>query len=388
MNENHSAFGFDLPTSWRHGIGMAGKVNEVMKDLGCRKALLLTDDLLVENNVVDPIINSLKDAAIEYTICGDVTQEPTVKMFDALVAKLDLESFDSIIAVGGGSVLDVSKGLALIATFGGHISDYAGFNNVPGVPKQKIIAIPTTSGTGSEVSDGVVLIDEEKETKFLVISKKICPTVALTDPELTCSMPPRVTVCSGIDALVHATESYISNRASVVTEIFALKAIEYLCAGFKPALANGQDLKARESMQLGATMAMTAGMNSYLGLCHAMAMPLCALYHMPHGQACGMSLPTVLQFNAKVANGKVIKALKTMGLYDPETGDDATSDQVYDLLKGFLSDIGILSNLTKYNYTEKDNPQIIQATLQSAQAPTNPRTPSEQDMADLIFKLK
>ncbi len=388
MSENYSAFGFDLPTSWRHGIGMAGRVNEVMKDLGCCKALLLTDDLLVENKVVDPVINSLKDAGMEYTICGDVTMEPTVKLFDAIVDKLDLESFDSIIAVGGGSVLDVSKGLALIASFGGHISDYAGFNKVPGVPKQKIITIPTTSGTGSEVSDGVVLIDEERETKFLVISKKICPTVALTDPELTCSMPPRVTVCSGVDALVHATESYISNRASVVTEIYALKAIEYLCTGFKPAIANGQDIKAREYMQLGATMAMTAGMNSYLGLCHAMAMPLCALYHMPHGQACGMSLPTVLQFNAKVSNAKVITALKTMGLYDPKTGDDATKDQVYDLLKGFLTDIGISLNLTDFNYTEKDNPQIIQATLQSAQAPTNPRKLSEQDMADIISKLK
>ena len=387
MEGNGLEIKFDLPTSWRHGRGSAATAGEILTGLGCTRALLLTDSLLLERKIVQPVLNSLDQTGIDYVVCGEVTAEPTLNMFESLVTTLDLKSFDSIVAVGGGSVLDVAKGLAVIASFGGNIIDYAGFNKVPGVPAQKIVAIPTTSGTGSEISDGVVLIDEARDTKFLVISKKICPTVALTDPELTLSMPPRVTTCSGVDALVHATESYISRGANLTTELFALKAVELLIAGFKPCLADGNDLKARESMQIGATMAMIAGMNSYLGLCHALAMPLCALYHMPHGQACGMVLPAVLHYNAAVRNEKIVRVLKTMGLFDEAAGDDANDERAYDGLKKFLKEIGISLHLSDFGYKAQDMATIVQATLKSAQTPTNPRTPSEQNIANIVSRV-
>jgi alcohol dehydrogenase len=387
MEGNGLKIKFDLPTSWRHGRGSAATVGDILTGLGCTRALLLTDNLLLEHKIAQPVLNSLDQAEIDYEVCGEVTTEPTLNMFESLVTILDLKSFDSIVAVGGGSVIDMAKGLAVVASFGGKITDYAGFNKVPGVPAQKIVAIPTTSGTGSEISDGVVLIDEARDTKFLVISKKICPTVALTDPELTCSMPPRVTACSGVDALVHATESYISRGANLTTELFALKAVEMLMAGFKPCLSDGNNLKARESMQIGATMAMIAGMNSYLGLCHALAMPLCALYHMPHGQACGMVLPTVLQYNAAVQNERIVRVLKTMGLIDATAGVDATDARAYDGLKIFLAEIGISLHLSDFGYKARDMATIVQATLKSAQTPTNPRTPFEQDIADIISRV-
>ena len=378
---------FDLPTSWRHGRGIASRVGDILTDLGCRKPLLLTDELLLKQNIIEPVVTSLNNANIAYEVNADIAAEPTLRLFQSLVDKLDLKSFDAIVAVGGGSVLDVAKGLAVMATFGGDIRDYAGFNKVPRVPDQKIITIPTTSGTGSEISDGVVLIDEERQTKFLVISKLICPTMAITDPELTRGMPPWVTTCSGIDALVHATESYISKNATVVTELFALKAIEMLSRGFKPALVDGNDLDARESMQIGATMAMTAGMNSYLGLCHAMAMPLCALYHMPHGQACGMMLPAVLQYNAGVKNDKVVTALKTMQLNNDKAGDDATVDAAYEKLDAFLKDIGIAIKLSGLGYQPEHMQTIVKETLASAQAPSNPRIPTEEDIARIVDKV-
>ncbi|MBN1631586.1 MAG: iron-containing alcohol dehydrogenase, partial [Thermoleophilia bacterium] len=210
---------FDYPTSWSHGRGLAGQTAAVLKQLGCRSPLVLTDQLLLSLGVVDPVLHSLREAGLDYTICDAVNYEPTVALFDSIVAQLDLKAFDAIVAVGGGSVLDVSKGLAVIGSFGGHIRDYAGFDKVPGVPAIKVVTVPTTSGTGSEISDGVVLIDEERQTKFLVISKKICPTVALTDPLMTLSMPARVTALSGTDALVHATESYISKGAGPASEL-------------------------------------------------------------------------------------------------------------------------------------------------------------------------
>ena len=218
---------FDFPSRWSHGRGLAGKTGPVVAELGCRNALVLTDRLLLSLGVVEPVLDSLRQAGIDYTVCDAVNYEPTVALFDSLVAELDLKSFDAVVAVGGGSVLDVSKGLALIGSFGGHIRDYAGFDKVPAVPSIKTVTVPTTSGTGSEISDGVVLIDEERQTKFLVISHKICPTVALTDPLMTVSMPPKVTAQQrhrrpgARHRVVHLERS-----AGRPSELFSLRAIE------------------------------------------------------------------------------------------------------------------------------------------------------------------
>ena len=368
---------FDFPTTWRHGVGLAGRTGEVVAQLGCRNPLVLTDQLLVSLGVVEPVLASLREAGIEYTICDAVNYEPTVALFDSLVSQLDLKKFDVIVAVGGGSVLDVAKGLAVIGSFGGRIRDYAGVNKVPGVPSIKTVAVPTTSGTGSEISDGVVLIDEDRHTKFLVISHKICTTAALTDPSMTMSMPPRVTAASGTDALVHATESYISKNAGPASEMFALRAIELLSRNIAAACKDGQDLALREKMQIGATMAMTGGMNSKLGLCHALAMPLCALYHMPHGQAVGMALPVVLAYNAPAVGPKIEAIFKAMGF----AGDG------YAQLQALLAEIGIAGRLGDMGFQEAHVPTIVAETMDSAQRPTNPRDPSPEDIAAIVHRM-
>ena len=368
---------FDFPSSWRHGRGLASRTGAVLEQLGCRNPLVLTDQLLLSLGVVEPVLDSLREAGVDYTICDAVNREPTVDLFDSIVAELDLKKLDAIVAVGGGSVLDVAKGLAVIGSFGGHIRDYAGFDKVPGVPPIKVVTVPTTSGTGSEISDGVVLIDEERHTKFLVISKKICPTVALTDPLMTLSMPPHVTASSGGDALVHATESYISKGAGPATELFALRAIELLSRNIAAACHNGQDLDLREKMQIGATMAMTAGMNSKLGLCHAMAMPLCALYHMPHGQAVAMALPVVLAYNAPATGTKIAVIFEAMGF----------ADDGFAQLEALLTQIGISARLGDFGFQESHMPTIVNETMNSAQRPTNPRDPTPEDIADIVRRM-
>jgi alcohol dehydrogenase len=378
---------FDFPTSWRHGKGLAGSTGKFVKQLNCRRPLLLTDSLLVELKVVDPVTASLDKEKIEYTVCDEITHEPTLDLFESLTETLDLTRFDAIVAVGGGSVIDVAKGLALIGAFGGQIKDYAGFDHVPEVPGIKTIAIPTTAGTGSEISDGVVLIDEAQDTKFLVISKKICPTLAVTDPLMTLSMPPKVTAVSGVDALVHAIESYISKNANPMTESFSLRAVEMLSQGIKPAYFNGSDIQIREQMQIGATMAMAAGMNSYLGLCHALAMPLCALYHMPHGQAVGMALPAVLAYNATVVGPKIQTILKVMGLLADDKKADPFS-AAKSRLEDFFSDIGIWARLDDFGFQESQMDTIVEATMASAQRPTNPRKPSPADIAGIVRRMR
>ena len=387
MSQKDFAMQFDFPTSWRHGRGLAAETGSILKDLGCKKTLLVTDRLLVDLGIVKGVVASLEDANNAYTLCDDVTIEPTVSLFETLVDKLDLQSFDSILAVGGGSVIDVAKALAVIAQFGGHIRDYAGFGRIPEPLERKVIAVPTTAGTGSEVSDGIVLIDEAKQTKFLVLSTWLCPTVAITDPVMTMSMPPKITANSGVDALTHAIESYLSRDASVVSEAFSLGAIKLISSGLQRAYENGKDLDARETVQIGSTMAMVAGMNAHMGLGHAMIMPLCALYHIPHGQACGMVLPHVLAFNEGVEKEKTADIFRAMGFLKERTDRNGVDRSGYQGLDNLLEGVGIPAKLSDFGYQEDHMGTIIQETLNSVQCQFNPQTPSEEDIVNIVKQI-
>ncbi len=387
MSQKDFALKFDFPTSWQHGRGLAAESGRLLKNLGCKTTLVVTDKLLVDLGILKPITTSLDASNITYTVCDEVTIEPTVNLFENLVNKFDLKKFDSVIGVGGGSVIDVSKGLSVIAKFGGSIRDYAGFDKVPEHPDWKSIMIPTTSGTGSEISEGAVFIDESIQSKILVLSLKICPTIALTDPEMTKSMPPNVTVNSGIDALVHAIESYTSIDASALTEPISFRAIELISQGLKPAYRNGDDLDAREAMQFGSTMAMVAGMNAHMGLCHSLAMPLCALYHMPHGQACGMALAPVLEFNSEVVKEKVINIFKVMGFMDKVAGDDALTGVCYEQIESFLGEIDISAKLSDFGYQDEHMETIVKETMNAVQRQFNPRKPSEEDIVNIVRRM-
>jgi len=387
MVQNDLAMKFDFPTSWRHGRGLAAESGRIVKDLGCKKTLLITDRWLLKLGVVRPVIESLNAFNMEYTVCDEVTPEPTVTLFENLADNLDPKNFDSFLAVGGGSVIDVAKGLAIVAQFGGHIRDYAGINKVPAPLERKLIAVPTTSGTGSEISDGSVFVDEAVQSKFLILSTLICPKVAITDPELTIPMPPEVTANSGVDALTHGIESYLSKDASVATRLFSLKAIELISSGLKTAYHNGKRIDAREAVQIGATMAMVAGMNAHMGLCHAMIMPLCALYHIPHGQACGMVIPHVLAYNAEVAEEKVVDIFKAMGMIEGEGKDDTFNRAPYQMLESMLEEVRISARLRDFGYMDNHMQIIVQETFNSVQCQFNPRKPSEEDIVRIVKKM-
>ncbi len=368
---------FSYPTRWMHGRGLARRTGEVLGRLGCEHPLVLSGPNCLRLGVADPVLASLREAGFEYTVCDAINKEPTVALFDSIAGDLDLVKFDAIVAVGGGSQLDSAKGLALISSFGGSIRDYAGFDKVPGVPRTKVIAIPTTSGTGSEVSDGSVLIDEERKTKFIVISNYINPTVALTDPLMTLTAPPQVTAFSGSDALVHACESYCSKLASPASEMFSLRGIELLPRNVVAAMEDGQNVDVRENMQLGATMAMSAGTNAKQGLAHAAAMPICALYHMPHGQAVGMLLSPVLAYNATVVPAKVDNIFQTMGF-----GADG-----FEKLDALMERIGVAAKLSDFGFKEEHMPIIVKETMASTQYPSAPGTPTAGDIEGIIRRM-
>lgn len=378
---------FDFPTSWHHGRGLSGECGSILTELGCSKTLLVTDRQLVDLGVVNPVVSSLEKSNLEYLLCDDVTAEPTVDFFETLVGNFDLKEVDSILAVGGGSVIDVAKGLAVIAQFGGRIRDYGGRDKIPGPLTRKIITVPTTSGTGSEISDGVVLIDEKIQSKFLVLSPRLCPAVAITDPEMTKSMPPKITAISGVDALTHAIESYLSKDASVASELFSIRAIELIGSGLKRAYDNGEDIDAREVVQVGATMAMIAGMNAHMGLCHAMVMPLCALYRIPHGQACGMALPHVLGYNEGANEKKVANIFRALEFVDADDETPASRTGAYQMLCSFLEEIAINARLSDFGYREDQMQTIVQETFNSVQCQFNPRKVSEEDIIGIVKKM-
>jgi alcohol dehydrogenase class IV len=378
---------FLLPTCWRHGVGIVTEIGRILKEYNCVHPLIVTDEVLVSLGVVEPVFRSLNAAGIAYTTRDSVGKEPTAAMFDEISSSVDLTSFDSVVAVGGGSVIDVSKGLAILGTFGGKITDYDGFDKFPAKPDMRIFAIPTTAGTGSEVSDGVVVIDEKRNTKFVVISDNIRPAVALTDPEMTRSMPPKVTACTGIDALIHAIEAYLSTKANIATDLFALKAIELVAEGLVPAYKDGNNIEFREKMQLGATMAMIAASNTFVGMCHSMDGPICALYHIPHGQACGLVAPAVLKFNAGAVKDRVLNIFQTMGYINPGANNDIALSEGYDRLNGLLDEVGLLIKLSDIGYEESHLDNIVRETLKSAQLGTNPRQPAEKDVEEVLRQI-
>jgi len=378
---------FLLPTCWRHGTGIVSEIGSVLKEYSCKSSLIVTDETLVSLGVVEPVVQSLKDSGIVFTICDSVNQEPTVKMFDDISSRVELRAFDSVIAVGGGSAIDMSKGLAILGSFGGSITDYDGFDKFPAKPDMKVFAIPTTSGTGSEVSDGVVVIDEQRNTKFVVISDNIRPDVALTDPEMTLTMPPKVTACTGIDALMHAIEAYLSTKANMATDLFALKAIELVAEGLVPAYQNGSNIEYREKMQLGSTMAMVAASNTLVGMIHSMDGPICALYHIPHGQACGLVAPAVLKFNAVVSKEKVLNIFRTMGFIGAEADDENAISTGCNRLTDLLDQVGLLIKLSDIGFEESHVENIVRETLKSAQLGTNPRQPTEKDVEDVLRRI-
>lgn len=378
-------FRFNLPTTWIHGNDSSSEIVKILDELKCDSPLIITDSRLTKIERFISIIQLLKENNVKFRIFSEVDKEPTVSEFTKMVDRIDLKKYDSFIAIGGGSVIDTAKGLRIISSYGGKITDYAGFGKIPGKINIPLIAIPTTAGTGSEVSDGAVFTDEKRKTKFAVGGNANFPTFAITDPKMTLSMPPMVTATTGIDALVHAIESYISKFSNNVTELFAVEAIRRIGNNIALAVKDGNNLEAREQMQTGATLAMISTANAKLGFCHAIAMPLCALYNLPHGIACGIVLPEVLRFNEAAVGNKVRKIAKLLNLI--------SNDEEFDLgtfveqINNLINDLGLKTSLLDYGYVESDIKIIEEGTLQSFQSSNNPRTMTPDGIYQVVKSI-
>ena len=379
---------FRVPPLIVTGLGAVKRVGEVARELGEKRALIVTDEIMVEVGNVDKVKESLDSERIAYEVFSEVTQEPIVEYVEAGLKRYKDAGCDLVIAVGGGSPIDTAKAVSVMATNAGAIRDYMGLDKIkrPGVP---LIAIPTTSGTGSEATKVTIITDAERNVKMLIGSPHLVPDAALVDPLLTLSMPPGLTASTGVDALCHAIEAYISVRANPMTDIFCLSAIRLLAENLRQAWSDGNNVEARRATMLGALQGGIAFSNSSVTLVHGMSRPIGAYFHVPHGLSNAALLPVVMAFSV-LGNprrfGEIARVMgeDVSGLNDLEAGEkavQAVKRLVGDLRIPSLRDLGV-----KRERLEKVASQMAKDAIASGSPGNNPRQAKETEIVELYFQ--
>ena len=347
-------------------------VNEI-KNRHFKKALVTSTPDLFEFKVATKVTDLLDEAGIEYAIYDGIKPNPTIENVTAGVDACKAAGADVIVAVGGGSPIDTSKVIATIITN----PEFADVRSLEGLAPTKnpclpIIAVTTTSGTAAEVTINYVITDVEKNRKFVCVDPHDIPIVAIIDPDMSASMPTGLCAATGMDALVHAVEGYITKGAWELTDMLHLKAIEIIGRSLRSAVAG--EYAGREAMSVGQYIAGMGFSNVGLGIVHSMAHPLSAVYDIPHGKACAMLLTAVLKFNAPETGEKYREIARVMGVADVDTMDQETYRQAaIDVIQKLADDVGIPKSLSEAGVKREDIPFLAESAFNDACTPGNPR---------------
>ena len=347
-------------------------VNEI-KNRHFKKALVTSTPDLFEFKVATKVTDLLDEAGIEYAIYDGIKPNPTIENVTAGVDACKAAGADVIVAVGGGSPIDTSKAIATIITN----PEFGDVRSLEGLAPTKnpclpIIAVTTTSGTAAEVTINYVITDVEKNRKFVCVDPHDIPIVAIIDPDMSASMPTGLCAATGMDALVHAVEGYITKGAWELTDMLHLKAIEIIGRSLRSAVAG--DYAGREAMSVGQYIAGMGFSNVGLGIVHSMAHPLSAVYDIPHGKACAMLLTAVLKFNAPETGEKYREIARVMGVADVDAMDQETYRQAaIDVIQKLADDVGIPKSLSEAGVKREDIPFLAESAFNDACTPGNPR---------------
>jgi alcohol dehydrogenase len=312
-------YDFHTPTRVVFGPGTLHRLGEFSEELGCSRALLVTDPGLATAGHPQRAVESLRKSGLEVFLFDQVEENPASHHVEAGARFARPLNIDLIVSVGGGSAMDCAKGINFLLTNGGSMRDYKGFGKAH-KPMLPSIGIPTTAGTGSEAQSYALIADDSSHMKMACGDRKAAFRIAILDPEVTLSQPAKVTALTGIDALSHALESYVTTKRNPLAQIFAREAWKLLESNLEKVLANPTDLQARGAMQMGAYLAGTAIENSMLGVCHACANPLTAHYGITHGLAIGILLPHVIRFNAYEVGALYSELVEEVGLRNGQPG--------------------------------------------------------------------
>ena len=347
-------------------------VNEI-KNRHFKKALVTSTPDLFEFKVATKVTDLLDEAGIEYAIYDGIKPNPTIENVTAGVDACKAAGADVIVAVGGGSPIDTSKAIATIITN----PEFSDVRSLEGLAPTKnpclpLIAVTTTSGTAAEVTINYVITDVEKNRKFVCVDPHDIPIVAIIDPDMSASMPTGLCAATGMDALVHAVEGYITKGAWELTDMLHLKAIEIIGRSLRSAVAG--DYAGREAMSVGQYIAGMGFSNVGLGIVHSMAHPLSAVYDIPHGKACAMLLTAVLKFNAPETGEKYREIARVMGVADVDAMNQETYRQAaIDVIQKLADDVGIPKSLSEAGVKREDIPFLAESAFNDACTPGNPR---------------
>ena len=376
---------FRVPRIIITGSGASEQVGEESKKLGFKKALLVTDQNLVKLGIVEKVAQSLRGSGVSFAVFDGVYTEPIVEFVQEGLKAYRENGCDFLLAVGGGSPMDTAKAISVMVTNSGSIEDYQGLGKIPqkGSP---VIAVPTTAGTGSEVTPFTIITDTRRDVKMLIGSPFITPEVAIVDPSLTLTMPRDLTAATGIDALTHAIEAYVSVKAQMISDIFCLSAIELISGNLKPAWTDGNNVEAREKTMLGALQAGIAFSNSSVAQVHGMARPIGAYFHVPHGASNAALLGVVMDFSLTGNPSRYAHIAKAMGediggLTDLEAarlGAKAVKTLIKDIKVSSLPELGV-----DKEKLDKLAPKMAEDAIASGSPSNNPRQATKEEIIEL-----
>ena len=367
------------------GSGSAKQVGEECKKLNLKKVLMVTDQNLVKLGVPDGVKASLQQSGVACAIYDGVNMEPVAEYVQEGLKAFQESGCNGLLAVGGGSPMDTAKAISVMATNRGSIEDYMGLGKIPqeGVP---VIAVPTTAGTGSEVTPFTIITDARRDVKMLIGSPFLTPQVAIVDPQLTITLPPDITAATGIDALTHAIEAYVSVKAQAISDVFCLAAIELIAGNLGKAWSDGKDLAAREKTMMGALMAGMAFSNSSVALVHGMARPIGAYFHIAHGASNAALLGAVMEFSLEGNPKRYAHIARAMGediagLSDVEAakrGAAAVKKLIKDIKIPSLRELGVAKDKL-----EQLAPKMSEDAIASGSPANNPRLATKEEIIEL-----
>jgi alcohol dehydrogenase class IV len=377
----NESFSISQPTKIRFGVDSVNDLGLMVKQFGGSKVFLVIDPGVRKAGLTDRITAPLTETAIPFTIYDQVDPEPGLRLADQGAKLAKKTGADCIVGVGGGSALDIAKAVSILLTNGGKAVDYLGLGKIkkPGLPK---IMVPTTAGTGAEVTFTAVFVNEKIKSKGGMNGEPLYPDGALLDPALTVSLPPGVTAATGIDAFTHALEAYVSSQAHHISDMYAMEAIDLIGRNLGPAYANGNNLSARSAMLMGSLLGGKALAMAGVGLVHAMAYPLGGMFNTPHGLANAILLPYVVEYNLIGSPEKYGTVAQLMG-YDTEglTPREAATLTV-EAIHQLNADVGIPASLNALDIPAADIPEMARIALTVTRpVENNPRRPT---LADVI----
>lgn len=362
------------------GTDCMERIAGYIKPMLFRKALIVSDKVLVDTGLIDKLLNLLDSAGVFYIVYKDVAPNPTVAQVNYGLKLLRDNGCDFLISFGGGSPHDCAKAIALLAANGGEIGQYEGLNKSK-KPAMPLIAINTTAGTGSELTRFCVITDEDRHIKMTINDWHVTPIIAVSDAALMIGMPPGLTAATGMDALTHAIEAYVSTNASPVTDCKAVKAVELIVGSLRTAYRDGTDLPSREAMVYAEYLAGIAFNNASLGYVHALAHQLGGFYNLPHGLCNAILLPAVMEFNLPAAVTRYADLARAAGLESGSCSAEASAKAFIALVKQLNRDLGLPAQLRELRgFQAEDIPQLAENALQDVCCLTNPRQGTREDI--------